>query len=282
MRGETTRGRRETVDGQRERARQLGGEGHSNAPPTVKKKKANRNRVHGTTKRAEVGIYLAPKDHVTCTYEDEFVPPPGKLTVRKLTLGGTGTFGFAVNPVTGKAATIDLSATTLEEGIAVDAAPAPELAPGEYTIAETSKPAKARGTWTETAVGCDNGGSYQPGKPISVKIESSKTLVCTLHQRTHADRVAGDPQGDRRRDRHVRIHDHVREPSRRKGEIAQSADVTHEKEPFLATGDPSNALFFEPYVMQEIAPPTTTGHWELLEVNCEGTSCRSRPAARDR
>jgi uncharacterized repeat protein (TIGR01451 family) len=217
----------------------------------------------------EVGIYLAESDHATCTYENEFVPPPGKLTVRKLTLGGAGTFGFAVNPVTGKAAKIDLAATTLEEGIAVDAAPAPELAAGEYTIAETSKPAKARGTWTETAVGCDNGGSYQPGKPISVKLESSKTLVCSYTNEllpTASLAIHKLTEGGTGTFGYT-----ITSENRPETEIAQSADVTREKESFLATGDPSNALFFEPYVMQEIAPPTATGHWELLEVNCEGT-----------
>ena len=91
-----------------------------------KEKKAKPGSTFTNNEAAnEVGITLVEGDHATCTYEDEFVPPPGKLTVRKLTLGGAGRSASLSTPLTGKAATIDLSATTLEEGIAVDAAPAP-------------------------------------------------------------------------------------------------------------------------------------------------------------
>ena len=101
---------------------------------------------------------LAPDDTVTCTYEDEFVPPPGSLAVRKVSIGGTGRFGFRIQRA--KPTLKDVAkffANTLEEGVAVDGQGSPfELAPADYRVDETSSPTGDRGTWVETAAGCDN------------------------------------------------------------------------------------------------------------------------------
>jgi len=191
--------------------------------------------------------------------------------VRKVTKGGTGTFAFAVNPATGKGQTIDLAATTLEEGLAADATPSPELAPGQYTIAETSKPAKARGTWTETAIGCSDGTSYAPGKPATVTVPSEKTLACTY---TNELKPTASLVLRKQTEGGTGLFGFTIQSELLPGQqplISQSADVTREKESFLATGDPSNALFFEPYLVQEVAPPVAGGHWAIVEVNCDGT-----------
>ena len=41
-------------------------------------------------------IHLAAGDHATCVYHNAYVPPPGGLTIRKVTRGGVGTFSYAV------------------------------------------------------------------------------------------------------------------------------------------------------------------------------------------
>lgn len=106
----------------------------------------SRSTYSGTT----ATIDLAALDHVTCTYTNQYVPPPGGLTIRKITQGGVGRFTFDVTPV-GGGAVHTVTATTTLENVPVNATPSPvDLAPGTYTIDE-HKPVTHKGTGTSTA-----------------------------------------------------------------------------------------------------------------------------------
>ena len=112
---------------------------------------------HSTTSTdlatATVSIDLADEDTVTCTYTDEFVTPNGGLEISKLTVGGTGRFGFTEQPSAGGHSETAV-AETLQPEVAVDAAPSPiSLAPGDYKLSETA-PASSAGRWSLTGVEC--------------------------------------------------------------------------------------------------------------------------------
>jgi len=219
---------------------------------------------------ATASITLAPEDHVTCVYEDEFIPPVGHLTIRKTSLGGIGTFKYVVKTVGQPNERVyKAEATTLEEGLTVDAIPTLHpLTPGDYHIVERER-TKDRGTWKTTAVGCDDGKTYAPSRRVPIKIESGVDLSCTFTNElkpTASLRILKQTENGigsfgfaiLSRDRPVDT-------------VSQEAEVTSEGQPFDATGEPSDALFFEPYILQEIAPaPTANGHWELISVNCDG------------
>ena len=40
---------------------------------------------------------LVAGEHVTCVYNNQYVPPGSGLTIQKIALGGTGTFGYTVS-----------------------------------------------------------------------------------------------------------------------------------------------------------------------------------------
>ena len=57
---------------------------------------------------------------MTCTYTNQYVPPPGGLTIRKVTRGGVGQFTFDVTPVGGGAVHM-VTATTTQQNVPVNA-----------------------------------------------------------------------------------------------------------------------------------------------------------------
>ena len=61
-------------------------------------------------------IHLAEGDHATCVYHNAYVPPPGGLTIRKVTLGGVGTFSYAVTPSPNRGEVHQAEATTTHPG----------------------------------------------------------------------------------------------------------------------------------------------------------------------
>ncbi len=217
---------------------------------------------------AEASITLGAEDVVTCVYNDEFVPPESELTIRKVSIGDTGTFGYKVTTVSSpsKVVTAGTLTTTLE-GLAVETNPL-KLPPGEYFISETQA-SKTRGTWTPTAVGCSNGKTYTPGAPVRVKIEATKGVVCTF---TNTLKPTASLRIQKRTEGGVgRFGFSIVSENRPLERIAQDAQVNHEGTDVDATGQASNALFFEPYVVQEVDPPPTShGHWDLVAVRCDG------------
>ncbi len=227
---------------------------------------------HSTTSAdlgtATASITLAPEDTVTCTYVDEFVPPPGGLTIRKLTLGGTGRFTFAAAPPAGGAPT-DAVAETHEQGLAVDADPSPlSLAPGAYRLSETSPADSAAGRWSLSSVNCD-GQELAPTQPINVTINSGTPTVCTL---TNTFTPSGAIVLRKTTVGGLATTGFVVSPLGGPAlELHQSATTTHAGEPVTAKGDPSDDLPLGRYALQETTPePAGNGHWELTSVQCDG------------
>ena len=124
-------------------------------------------------------IHLAAGDHATCVYTNAYVPPPGGLTIRKVTLGGVGTFSYAVTPSPSRGEVHRAQATTTQPGVPVDAVPSLlSLAPGRYVIAER-RPRSPDGSWHLRHVSC-NGANRSTTKPFPVEIRSGQSVVCTF------------------------------------------------------------------------------------------------------
>ena len=131
--------------------------------------------VSGST----ASIHLVAREHVTCVYNNAYVPPAGGLTIRKLTSGGVGSFDYVVTPVSGGATSHHLEATTTEPNVPVDATPSLlSLPPGSYTISERQTESPA-GNWHLAHVSC-NGSGESTTKPITVEIHSGEATTCTF------------------------------------------------------------------------------------------------------
>ena len=125
-------------------------------------------------------IHLGAGDHATCVYHNAYVPPPGGLTIRKVTFGGVGTFSYTVTASPTPGEVHEAEATTTRPGVPVDAVPSLlTLAPGDYVIAE-QKPTSPDGRWDLRHVSC-NGASRSTTKPFPVEIHSGgPPVVCTF------------------------------------------------------------------------------------------------------
>ena len=129
-----------------------------------------------------VTIDLVALQHVTCTYTNTYVPPPGGLTITKVTHGGVGTFTYDVTPVSGQGGVQHATATTTVEGVPVDATPSlTSLAPGTYRIAER-RPTTPDGRWRLTSVTCDGRAQSATG-PFEVTITSGQQVSCQFTNR---------------------------------------------------------------------------------------------------
>lgn len=124
-------------------------------------------------------IHLAEGDHATCVYHNAYVPPPGGLTIRKVTLGGVGTFFYTVTASPTPGEVHRAKATTTQPGVPVDAVPSLlTLTPGHYVIAE-QKPTSPDGRWHLRHVSC-NGANRSTTKPFPIDIVSGQSVVCTF------------------------------------------------------------------------------------------------------
>jgi hypothetical protein len=128
-----------------------------------------------TTTGDTTSINLEPEDHVTCVYNNRFVPPHGGLTISKITRGGTGSFGYVVS---GGGESHHAHATTTEAGVPVNAEPSLlSLAPGTYTIRER-RPTSPDGTWRLVSVRCN--GESVTSRPVRVEIRSGAASVAAI------------------------------------------------------------------------------------------------------
>ncbi len=226
---------------------------------------------HSTTSTdlatAAVSIVLADEDTVTCTYTDEFVPPNGGLEIRKLTVGGTGRFDFAVQPSAGGHAVTAVAETQLPE-VAVDAAPSPlSLPPGDYKLRETD-PASTAGRWSLSGVEC-GGHALGATQPIAVSVASGVGTTCTL---TNTFTPSGSIGLHKVTLGGVATTGFVISPLvGEASELHQAASTTQPGVAAPATGDSSDRLELGRYLVQETTPePSGTGQWELTAVHCDG------------
>ncbi len=125
-----------------------------------------------------VTIDLAALSHVTCTFTNQYVPPPAGLQIRKLTHGGVGRFNFDVTPVNG-GTSASATATTTTPNVPVDADPSSlTLDPGTYRIVEHS-PVSAAGRWRLEKVLCSDT-SRSTTHPFEVTVKSGELLACVF------------------------------------------------------------------------------------------------------
>ncbi len=96
-------------------------------------------------------VTLGIADTVTCTFTNES-KPKANLTIYKVANGALGTFGFDLSGGAGSIYSGDT--TILEQGTETLITTKNALAPGNYTITETSLPATAGGTWDAPTVTC--------------------------------------------------------------------------------------------------------------------------------
>jgi hypothetical protein len=136
----------------------------------------------GTSTATVIGrtasINLAASEHETCVYTNTYQPPPGGLTIEKITRGGVGQFGYTVAP-SGGGASRQVQARTHAAGVPATATPSlAHLSPGKYTITE-HPPSSKTGRWTTVSVTCD-GTKKSPGKPVHVTVSSNQTSTCVF------------------------------------------------------------------------------------------------------
>jgi uncharacterized repeat protein (TIGR01451 family) len=226
---------------------------------------SGKSRVATDTARASVSIDLAAGDTVICTYVDALKPPKGALLLRKVTRGGTGTFGFKVlgsDGATVKAAKIK----TTEEGVPAYAKPI-VLDPGRYRILEHS-PHDPMGIWRAVSASCDSAASSAHDE-VEVSVEASKGGLCTFTNRlVHPGRITIQKEtiggiGS--------AGFQITDPDYPTLERNQLAVVNKERSPVLARGDSARGLPFGTYVIQEsVAQATDPSGWSLIEVVCDG------------
>jgi uncharacterized repeat protein (TIGR01451 family) len=122
-------------------------------------------------------IHLEAEEHVTCTFTNRYVPPPGGLRISKVTHGGVGTFTYDVTPVSGGSAH-HATATTSVEGVPVDAEPSlTVLSSGTYRIAE-HLPRTSDGRWRLTGVSCGPSAVHATAGRVEVTIPSGGAVSC--------------------------------------------------------------------------------------------------------
>ena len=144
------------------------------------------------TATGRTSVALKPGDDVVCTYKNTFRRPPSGLTLRKVSTGGTGEFGFDIE---GEGNTIpNAFARTVEPGLSTLVQPADEIADlptGTYTVKETTPP-DIGGTWALDHVDClpDVAKQDREGDKVSIIVVRGPGTVCTFYNRfTPAGRI---------------------------------------------------------------------------------------------
>lgn len=108
-------------------------------------------------------------------YRVKCTPAPGKLTINKISKGGTGTFNITAKP-SGTATNIPVTTTGAPDGTGSTTV---DLAPGSYTISETP-PAG----WVLDSIVCGN----SAGQTATVTVVGTQTTSCTV---TNVKQTAG-------------------------------------------------------------------------------------------
>jgi len=224
--------------------------------------------VSGSTAR----IALRSEEHVTCTYQNTYVPPPGGLTIVKVTRGGAGRFAYVVTPLSGPGSTHRVAATTVEPGVPADAVPAlTQLRPGRYEIRER-QPSAVDGRWRSRQIRC-GGVLSPPGQPVVVIVPSAGSVTCTF---VNAFVPRGIISLDKITTGATGTASFLIAPLRGpEAEYRQGATTTVTGQPARALPDtPADAtdrVRLGPYRITEQAPAgSPAGDWALRTVECNG------------
>ena len=218
-------------------------------------------------------IHLAAGDHATCVYHNAYVPPPGGLTIRKVTRGGVGTFSYTVTASPTPGEVHRAQATTTQPRVPVDAVPSLlNLAPGSYVIAE-QKPTSPDGRWHLRHVRC-NGASRSTTKPFAVEIRSGQSVVCTFVNSfvpRGSISIAKITEGG------VGTASFVVTPAtgpptpHLQNATTTSPGVAAEAKP-QTPADATDNLLLGTYHIVEQPPLSSTGDWALTTVVCNGVA----------
>lgn len=226
------------------------------------------SRTVSSVADGSTAVTLAAGDTVTCTYTDRYVPPPGRLLLRKVTLGDVGTFPFTVTPSDGGAAT-GATATTTTEGVAATALPQPlVLDPGSYAIGE-QPPQTSGGQWSLTSVVCGDA-ALPLNVPQTVTLASGQGLTCTY---TNTFTPAGSIVVRTVTLGGVAPFSYVVTTGQRTQSALRVASRTDsEGVAATAAGDDLGTVPLQEYEVRQFSPQPATGDWELLYVTCNGTT----------
>lgn len=218
-------------------------------------------------------IHLAEGDHATCVYHNAYVPPPGGLTIRKVTLGGVGTFAYTVRPSPNRGEVHEAEATTTQPGVPVDAVPSLlSLAPGNYVIAE-QRPRSSDGRWHLRHVSC-NGANRSTTTPFAVEIRSGESVVCTF---VNAFVPRGSISIAKITEGGVGTASFVVTPAtgpptpHLQNATTTSPGVAVEAKP-QTPADATGILRLGTYHIVEQPPLSSTGDWALTTVVCNGVA----------
>jgi uncharacterized repeat protein (TIGR01451 family) len=225
------------------------------------------SQVNTNPTSASVSIDLVAGDTVTCTYVDRLRPPQGTLLLRKVTEGGTGTFGFRVIDAAG--ATVKKARIkTTAEGVPAYAKPI-ALDPGRYRVLEHS-PDDPRGVWRRVGASCDGRRSGSAGG-LTVRVEASEGALCTFTNRlAYPGRIsiAKETIGGV-----GSAGFQITSSSDSTLQLDQTAVVTKERDPSRAGGNSTRGLPLGTYVIQEsVGAAGDPAGWSLVEVVCDGTA----------
>lgn len=122
-------------------------------------------------------VRLAGGDTVTCTFVNALAPPQGTLQLSKRTIGGLGSFDYAISGPDSASQTI---ATTVDD-VWADGPPL-TLTAGEYEITETPPPAGPEGRWESAGVLC-GGIACRTAGPVSVTVPPNAGVACAFTNR---------------------------------------------------------------------------------------------------
>jgi uncharacterized repeat protein (TIGR01451 family) len=217
---------------------------------------------------AEASIRLAAGDEVTCTYTNSLVPPAGGLAIKKVTRGGTGTFGYRIAPVGGGQASTS-TATTRSEDVITPATPRLlRLSPGRYAIKETL-PSSSRGKWTLESASCNGADQrVRGGDTILVRVRPQRGVSCTFNNRFEprrgSIRLFKVTKGGVGRVGFLVAPRGADGPAEVRGQIAQTRRPGI---PAKARGQSTRGLPLGQYLIQELVRTDT---WSLESVRCNG------------
>jgi uncharacterized repeat protein (TIGR01451 family) len=221
---------------------------------------------------ATAAIHLVAQDHVTCTFTNRFIPPPAGLTIRKITLGGVGRFGYIVTRVGGLGPPRFAHAKTEQRRVPVVAQPGPlKLRSGRYRIRERL-PASPAGRWHLVGVRC-SGSNRTGGGPVAIRVHSGDAVVCTFVNAfvpTGAISISKTTQGGTGRAAFLinRLHG-------RQADYQQTGTTTSQGRPARAKpntdADATGHLPLGSYSIEESAAPgQNPSGWALTTVKCNG------------
>ena len=129
-----------------------------------------------------VTVTPAPSGIPLCTFFDSFVPG-GRITVSKVTVGGTDSVDFQIASSTDPSLVLFQSATTTADGLAAEATgdSSESLPLGTYTVEELTPGNDETAAWSLQGVTCNGSPANETGGVVTVTLTAaSPSALCTF------------------------------------------------------------------------------------------------------